>query len=232
MKPRRLPSQGGFEAIFFDLDGTLVDTAPDMVAVLSRMQIHRRQEPLPYDLARNNVSNGAIGLLRLAFPQADGTELKALHAEYLENYSLALCVESDLFPPLRDLLNALNLSKVPWGIVTNKPERMTDPLVEKLGIVDDAACVISGDTLAERKPHPAPLLHAAELTGVEPGKAIYIGDASRDIEAGRAAGMATVAVGYGYITEDDDPNNWGADEMAADTMALGQLLLKAVDVKT
>jgi phosphoglycolate phosphatase len=232
MKARRLPSQGGFEAIFFDLDGTLVDTAPDMVAVLSRMQIHHRQEPLPYDLARNSVSNGAIGLLRLAFPQAGDPELKALHAEYLENYSNALCVESDLFPSLRDLLETLNMSKVSWGIVTNKPKRMTDPLLEKLGIVGDAACVVSGDTLAERKPHPAPLLHAAEITGVAPGKSIYIGDALRDIEAGRAAGMATVAVGYGYITDDDDPHTWGADEFAADTMVLGQLLLKAVDVKS
>ena len=101
MKPPRLPSQGGFDAIFFDLDGTLVDTAPDMVAVLTRMQNHHRQEQLPYELARNNVSNGAIGLLRLGFPQADEVELKALHVEYLENYRNALCVESELFPRLR-----------------------------------------------------------------------------------------------------------------------------------
>jgi phosphoglycolate phosphatase len=232
MKSRRLPSHGGFEAIFFDLDGTLVDTAPDMIAVLHRMQHHHRQETLPYELARMNVSNGAIGLLRLAFPQAGDSELGALHAEYLERYSEAVCVESALFPPLGDLLHTLNYNDRSWGIVTNKPGRMTDPLVEKLGIADAAACVISGDTLAKRKPHPAPLLHAAEVTGVAPAKAIYVGDAERDIEAGRAAGMATIAVGYGYIPEDDDPQSWGADEFAADTMALGDLLLRAVDVES
>jgi 2-phosphoglycolate phosphatase len=232
MTARRLPSQGGFEAIFFDLDGTLVDTAPDMVAVLIRMQEHHQQAALPYELARNSVSNGAIGLLRLAFPHAGESELKVLHAEYLENYSNALCEESDLFPPLRELLDTLNTCNRSWGIVTNKPKRMTDPLVEKLGIVGGAACVISGDTLAQRKPHPAPLLHAAEITGVAPGKSIYVGDAERDIEAGRAAGMTTIAVGYGYITEDDDPHTWGADDFAADTMVLGELLLKAVDVES
>ena len=232
MRARRLPSQGGFEAIFFDLDGTLVDTAPDMVAVLIRMQEHHQQELLPYELARNSVSNGAIGLLRMAFPQAGETELKTLHAEYLEDYSNALCEKSDLFPPLRDLLDTLNMRNRSWGIVTNKPKRMTDPLVEKLGIAGGAACVVSGDTLVQRKPHPAPLLHAAEITGVAPGKSIYVGDAERDIAAGRAAGMATIAVGYGYITEDDDPHSWGADDFAADTMALGQMLLRAVDVNS
>jgi phosphoglycolate phosphatase len=115
--------------------------------------------------------------------------------------------------------------------VTNKPSRMTDPLLYKLGIGDKAACIVSGDTLAERKPHPAPLLHAANVAGVAPEKVIYVGDAARDVAAGRAAGMATVAVGYGYISDDDDPLSWGADDYAADTMSLIRLVERAVGAR-
>ncbi len=227
-----LLSQGGFEAVFFDLDGTLVDTAPDMVAVLLRMQDRHRQDRSSFELARNHVSNGAVGLLRLGFPQADEDELQRLRAEYMENYSNTLCIKSEVFPPLRELLVTLQTNSRPWGVVTNKPERMTEPLLQQLGIAGDACCTVSGDTLAERKPHPAPLLHGSRLTGVPPEKVIYVGDAARDIEAGRAAGMATIAVGYGYITVDDDPCSWGADGFAADTMALGQLLLRAVNLES
>ena len=226
----RLPSSGGFEAVFFDLDGTLVDTAPDMVAILASMQDAREQQQLPYEVARNSVSNGALGLLRLGFPDAGDDELQELLAEYLGSYKNALCVNSEVFPPLRDLLNTFTENGRVWGIVTNKPQRMTDPLLAQLDIARHAVCAISGDTLAERKPHPAPLLHAAQLANVAPENAIYVGDASRDIEAGRAAGMATVAVGYGYISANDDPNEWGADEFAADTMTLMTLLLRAVDL--
>ena len=231
MGPGRLPSSGGFEAVFFDLDGTLVDTAPDMVAILASMQDARQQQQLPYEVARNSVSNGALGLLRLGFPDASDDELEELLTEYLCSYESALCVNSEVFPPLRDLLNTFTKNGRIWGIVTNKPQRMTDPLLAQLDIARHAACAISGDTLAERKPHPAPLLHAAQLANVAPENAIYVGDAPRDIEAGRAAGMATVAVGYGYTSDEDDPNEWGADEFAADTIALMSLLLRAVDLE-
>jgi N-acetyl-D-muramate 6-phosphate phosphatase len=232
MRPNRPPSDGGFKAVFFDLDGTLVDTAPDMVAILTGMQDARRQQRLPYEVARNSVSNGALGLLRLGFPNAGDDELQVLLDEYLANYGNAICVKSEVFPPLRELLKHLTANERVWGVVTNKPQRMTDPLLASLDLARDAACAVSGDTLAERKPHPAPLLHAAQLAGVEPENAIYVGDAARDVEAGRAAGMATVAVGYGYISSDDNPNDWGADEVAADTMALVTLLLRAVDLET
>lgn len=225
-------SRGGFEAVFFDLDGTLVDTAPDMVDVLLRMQDHHRQDRSSVELARSQVSNGAAGLLRLGFPDANEDELQRLNAEFLDNYSNALCIQSDLFPPLRELLDTLNSNGLPWGIVTNKPEHLSKPLLLQLGIAGDACCTVSGDTLAERKPHPAPLLHAARLAGVPPGKAVYVGDGARDIEAGKAAGMATIAVGYGYISPDDDPCSWGADGFVADTMALGQMLLRAVNLAT
>lgn len=231
MNSNRRLSNGGFDAVFFDLDGTLVDTAPDMVAVLSSMQDARQQPQLPYLEARNSVSNGALGLLRLGFPDADEDELQLLLAEYLKKYQGALCVNSDVFSPLRNLLKLFTENHTVWGIVTNKPQRMTNPLIEKLDLARHAACAVSGDTLAERKPHPAPLLHAASLAGVAPEKAIYVGDAARDIEAGRAAGMATIAVGYGYIHENDHPLEWGADEFAADTISLTNLLLQAVDLE-
>ena len=230
MNSNRLPSSGGFEAVFFDLDGTLVDTAPDMVAILTRMQDARNQPQLPYTTTRNSVSNGALGLLRLGFPDASEDELQLLLVEYLKNYENALCVNSEVFSPLRDLLETFTSNQKVWGIVTNKPQRMTNPLIEKLDLAQHSVCAVSGDTLAERKPHPAPLLHAAELARVAPESAIYVGDAARDIEAGRAAGMATVAVGYGYNNEGDNPADWGADEFAADTISLMKLLLRAVDL--
>jgi phosphoglycolate phosphatase len=231
MNSNRLASGGGYKAVFFDLDGTLVDTAPDMVAILTSMQDERRQPHLPYNTARNSVSNGALGLLRLGFPAASDDDLQALLTEYLDQYRTAVCVNSEVFAPLRDLLQIFTENQRPWGIVTNKPTRMTDPLLSQLDLAQDAACVICGDTLAERKPHPAPLLHAAQLAGVDPEDSLYVGDASRDIEAGRAAGMATVAVGYGYINEGDDPIDWGADEYVTDTMSLMALLLRAVDLE-
>lgn len=223
--------QRNFHAVFFDLDGTLVDTAPDMVSVLLHLQQRHGRSELPYATARNNVSNGAIGLLKVAFPGASDEMLANLQAEYLEDYSKNLCRLSSVFAPLGEfLLELVNAGRI-WGVVTNKPERMTLPLLDGLGIRAAAACVVSGDSLAERKPHPAPLLHAARIAGIEPASALYIGDAKRDIDAGNAAGMTTVAVGYGYITDDDDPNRWGAVHYVADTMSLIHLLREALGLK-
>ena len=129
-----------------------------------------------------------------------------------------------------ELIDTLDQNSLPWGIVTNKPARFTRPLLEQLNLSERAACAISGDTLAERKPHPAPLLMASREIGIEPEQAIYVGDAQRDIEAGRRAGMSTIGVTYGYITAGDDPDLWEADEMAADTKELTKILLKAVNV--
>ena len=217
-----------FDAILFDLDGTLVDTAPDMVAVLLGMQNDRSLTRLPYGLARSHVSNGAIGLVRLAFPDADDAQAEDLRLEYLERYEKAVCVESTLFPGMGALLDELDADGHPWGVVTNKPMRMTDPLLAGLGLGDRAACSISGDTLPQRKPHPAPLLLASQQLGVPAGRTVYVGDAARDVEAGRAAGMFTIAAAYGYITEDDDPAGWNANLVAASTLELAQFLLKGV----
>jgi len=224
-------SNATFDAILFDLDGTLVDTAPDMVAVLLGMQKDHGLALVPYDLARSHVSNGAVGLIRLAFPEADDALMKLLHQEYLDRYESAVCVGSKLFPELGDLLDELDALSRPWGVVTNKPMRMTDPLLAGLGLSSRAACSISGDTLPQRKPDPAPLLLASQQIGVPPEKTVYVGDAVRDIEAGRAAGMFTIAATYGYITDDDDPGTWEADLSAGDTRELTHYLLKGVNLE-
>ncbi len=213
-----------FHAVFFDLDGTLVDTAPDMVSVLCDLLVANGFAPLPFATARASVSNGAAGLIRLAFPDVDEAQRLRLHQEYLDRYEQSVCVKSEVFPGLRELLDALDSNGRPWGIVTNKPRRMTEPLVAKLGLADRAACVVSGDTLPQRKPDPAPLVYASRLAGVPPAQSVYVGDAERDIAAGRAAGMATIAATYGYIVDGDDPIRWQADLIAADTASLGRLL--------
>jgi phosphoglycolate phosphatase len=183
---------------------------------------------LSYDLARSHVSNGAVGLIRLAFPEADDAQKDELRQEYLDRYETAVCVDSMLFPGLGELLDTLDVEGRPWGVVTNKPMRMTEPLLEGLGLGSRAACSISGDTIPQRKPDPAPLLLASQQIGIPSEKTVYIGDSVRDIAAGRAAGMFTIAASYGYITADDDPGSWEADLIAGDTRELTHYLLKGV----
>ncbi len=223
-------ADGGYLAVLFDLDGTLVDTAPDMVAVLQAMQRDHGVDPVDYDLGRNNVSNGAMGLLRVGFPDLDEAARREHIPEYIARYSASLCIETTLFPALDALLDRLDAAPRPWGVVTNKPEHLTHPLLQALELFERSAATVGGDTLTRRKPDPAPLLHACELAGVDARQCIYVGDASRDIEAGKAAGMATIAAAYGYVTEDDDPVRWQADAIAANTAELTQIVLKAVNL--
>ncbi len=221
---------GRCTAVLFDLDGTLVDTAPDMVAVLQDLQRAHGVQPVDYESGRAFVSHGALGLLGLGFPEIRHAVGSDLHREYLERYALRVCEASRLFPGLEGLLTILDSATLPWGIVTNKPAYLTDSLLDGLALAARSACTVSGDTLPQRKPDPAPLLHACEIAGLLPQNTIYIGDASRDIEAGQNAGMATIAAAYGYITPDDDPRSWGADRVACDTGELAQILLKAVNL--
>lgn len=223
---------GYFDAVMFDLDGTLVDTAPDMVAVLQAMQQANDIEPVGYEHGRSQVSNGAIGLLSIGFPDIEVSFGDDLHLDYLERYAEAVCQESRVFAGLETLLDQLDDAGCQWGVVTNKPEHLTNPLLDALGLAARSACVVSGDSLPVRKPDPAPLLLACDMAGIEPHRAIYVGDSWRDIEAGLRAGMATVAAGYGYITEDDDPREWGADIIAPDTEELVQIILKAVNLES
>jgi phosphoglycolate phosphatase len=222
---------GEFDAVLFDLDGTLVDTAPDMVRVLQDMQVARNREPVDYEIGRRYVSNGAIGLLRLAFPD-DGVDFgDPMHHEYLERYAEMICEESRVFDGLAGLLDWLDDAGCPWGVVTNKPEYLTLPLLDALGLAARSACTVSGDSLPVRKPDPGPLLLACDIAGIDAWRSIYVGDAARDIEAGLAAGMGTIAAAYGYITEDDDPRAWGADILASDTEELAQIVRKAVNLE-
>ncbi|MCZ0952490.1 MAG: HAD-IA family hydrolase [Rhodospirillaceae bacterium] len=199
------------EAVLMDLDGTLVDTAPDLVGVLNALLVDRGLPPVPFAIARNEVSNGAPGLLRLGFPEYGSDEaLEPLRLEFLEIYTRNVCVYSRLFNGLSYILSKLNEISIPWGIVTNKPHSMTTPLLEALNLPHPPGCVISGDRLPQRKPHPAPLLLGADELGIDAEHCVYVGDARRDIDAGQAAGMATVAAAYGYIRAADDPAQWGA----------------------
>lgn len=211
-------------AVLFDLDGTLLDTAPDMVAALNVICAEEGASPVDYDSARAFVSNGAAGLLRLAFPGFDPARDPDLQRRYLDRYAERLAVDTRLFPHLDTLLAALEEAAVPWGVVTNKPMFLTDPLMEALNLHRRSACTVSGDTLAERKPHPRPILFALEQIDVDPARSIYVGDARRDIESGRAAGTATVAARYGYVEPGHDVETWGADYIVDSPLALLALL--------
>lgn len=223
---------GGARAVFFDLDGTLVDTAPDMVAALQALQRDAGIEPMAYDLGRSQVSNGAIGLLSTAFPDETITMDSALLCDFISRYKHRVCEETRIFPGLDGLLKSLERAAVPWGVVTNKPEHLTHPIMETLGLTDRSASIVCGDTLPTRKPDPATLLLASKHASTAAEDCIYVGDASRDIDAGKNAGMGTIAVGYGYIAAGDDPRGWQADQYAENVTELVQILHKAVNLDT
>lgn len=213
------------DAVLFDLDGTLVDTAPDLVAVLNRMLADAGRPPMPYAIARNEVSNGSTGLLRLGFgDDLPASEFEALRERFIELYASDVCIHSRLFISLSMLDEVGSRDGRRWGVVTNKPQRMTVALLRRLGLADLAASVVSGDQLPQRKPHPAPLLLAARELGLSPERCLYVGDAPRDIEAGRAAGMTTVAAGYGYIRPREDVYAWGADRVVRRPSQLAALI--------
>ncbi len=211
-------------AVLFDLDGTLLDTAPDMVPALNELcRLHSVPE-LPYLTARAHVSNGALGLLRVAFPDTDPSQQPDLQQQFLQLYSARLANETRLFPDMEPLLRKLEQQRILWGIVTNKPRQLTEPLLAALGLLERSACTVSGDTLPERKPHPRPILYALEQIAALPEHAIYVGDAPRDIESGRTAGTATIAVRYGYIAPGQDPDAWDADYVVNTPTELSKLI--------
>jgi 2-phosphoglycolate phosphatase len=199
-------------SVLFDLDGTLVDTAPDLVAVLNRVLAEDGQRPMPYAIARNVVSTGVIGLLKLAYgPKISAQRLAELRRRFLEIYAIDCTNLSYIFNGLNNISDVLDKLKIRWGIVTNKPALYTHRVLAALALTPSAGCVVSGDTLEKRKPNPEPLYHAAELLDVPCAQCVYVGDSPRDIEAGRAAGMVTVAAAYGYIRPAEDVGEWGAD---------------------
>lgn len=219
------PSLTACRAVLFDLDGTLADTAPDLAGAVHRMQRERGLPETSLDVLRPLASAGARGLLGGAFgirPDAPGYD--AMRDEFLANYARDLCVHTTLFPGIAALLDELDARGVRWGIVTNKVTRLTEPLVALLGLAQRAASVVCGDTTAHAKPHPAPLLHAAAQLALPPAQIVYIGDDLRDIQAGSAAGMATIAAAYGYCGDGVPPQDWQAQHIATTTDALHRLL--------
>jgi 2-phosphoglycolate phosphatase len=197
-------------AVLFDLDGTLADTAPDLAAAVNWLLTERGREPAPYALLRPTASAGARGMIGAAFglvPGDDGYE--ELRQQWFARYQSAMAVHTTLFDGITELLDGIRAAGMDWGIVTNKPARFTDPLVPQIGL-GHAGCIISGDTTAHAKPHPDPLLEGARRLGLAPGECWYVGDDLRDIEAGRAAGMVTVACNWGYCGA-TAPATWGAD---------------------
>jgi len=197
-------------AALFDLDGTLLDTARDMAAALNVLLTEEGRPVLPLEVVRPLVSNGAVGLVRVGYPDlgVGSPEFEQRRERFLAHYRAALCVHTQLFPGFEAVLATLEAHALPWGVITNKAAWLTEPLLESLGLSTRAACVVSGDTLPERKPHPRPLLHAAELIAVAPAECVYLGDALRDVQAARAAGMVPLGARFGYVNSADDPNSW------------------------
>jgi 2-phosphoglycolate phosphatase len=202
-------------AVLFDLDGTLLDTAPDMVGALNRLREEHALEALPFDAVRGAVSHGAARVVQVGFPEADAETCATLQRRFLEIYRGALSRGTRLFAGMDEVLHALASWRMKSGIVTNKAAWLTEPLLEELGLSSRFACVVSGDTLAQRKPHPEPLLHAATLAGVAPNECIYVGDAERDVQAAHAAKMPALVASYGYLRADEDASLWKADAYLA-----------------
>lgn len=200
--------------VLFDLDGTLLDTAPDLAAALNTVLVENGREPLPYEAIRGVVSHGGMALIKLGFRLDESSpEFEPLRQRLLAIYRDNLSSRTRPFPGMTELLEQLEQSGLNWGVVTNKPAWLTEPLLQDLDLLERAACVVSGDTLDERKPHPAPMLLACKLAGSRPEHCVYIGDARRDIEAGRNANMHTLVALFGYFLDADKPHEWQADGM-------------------
>ncbi|MCG8324569.1 MAG: HAD-IA family hydrolase [Thiotrichales bacterium] len=199
-------------SVFFDLDGTLADTAPDLAAALNQLLTQQGRPPLPFEMIRPTVSLGGNAMLSLGFPlDEDSAEFLQLREQFLEIYDQRLHRDSRLFPGMAGVLDAIEQDGLTWGIITNKSSWLTEPLIEVLELSERTACIVCGDTTPHRKPHPAPMLHACRLSNSQPETSVYIGDAQRDIEAGHASGMRTLAAAYGYIESSDNIENWGAE---------------------
>jgi phosphoglycolate phosphatase len=199
------------EAVLFDLDGTLLDTAPDMVGALNSLRLENGLAPLSFAQVRAEVSHGSSRLVQLGFPGVIPDRFARLQGRFLELYGARLAAETRLFEGMDAVLAELARRGLGAGIVTNKPARLTDALLEQLGLRTRFACVVSGDTLKERKPHPLPMLHAAQLAGAAPDACVYVGDAQRDVQAAQAAGMRALVAVYGYLRADEDWHAWGGD---------------------
>lgn len=213
------------EAVLFDLDGTVIDSAPDLAGAANEMRRARGLVDAPYDRLRAMVGAGARGLVGEAFGVGpDDAAFIGLRDEFLARYEVRMTAQTRIFEHMEPLLDALDAKAMPWGIVTNKAMRFADPLARALGLFQRAAVVIAGDTTPHSKPHPAPLLEAARRMQIDPARCLYVGDDLRDVQAGHAAGMRTVAVTWGYLGASDPVQTWGAHHTVDNAMEVLNLL--------
>ncbi|WP_088279616.1 phosphoglycolate phosphatase [Ideonella sp. A 288] len=214
-------------AVLFDLDGTLIDSAPDLAGAANGLRAEHGLPPLPYEALRPMVGSGARGMVGAAFGVAPGHDrFEALKDAFLARYADRLLAETRVFDAVAPVLQALDEAGRPWGIVTNKAMRFAAPVIEGLGLQRRAAVVIAGDSTPHTKPHPEPLFEAARRMGIEAGHCVYIGDDRRDIQAGRSAGMATLAAAWGYLGAGESVESWGADHV----LSLPDELLKWLEL--
>ncbi|MBS8239780.1 HAD family hydrolase [Marinobacter lipolyticus] len=211
--------------VLFDLDGTLIDTAPDFIRCLNELRVRHGLDPLPGATIRRSVSNGARAMVRVGFGlEPEHPDYLEKHTAFLDLYEQGVTIETRLFEGMDAILRNLEARGIPWGIVTNKPVRFAEPLVAALGLAERCAVVICPDHVTHRKPHPEALHLACQRIGASAGTGIYVGDHERDIEAGRNAGMTTIAVRYGYIEEPHTVDLWQADLIADTVPDLAKLL--------
>lgn len=216
------------QAVLFDLDGTLIDSAPDLGAAADAMRTARGLPSLPLDLYRPMAGAGARGMLGVAFGLTpESPEFATMREEFFCNYEARMTHSTIVFDGVVHLVASLQQRGLRWGIVTNKSKRFTNPLVASIADFSSAAVVVSGDTTPHSKPHPEPLLFAARSLGVLPEKCLYVGDDERDIQAGKAAGMPTVAATYGYLGSQADTARWAADAEINSPLQLLQLFASA-----
>ena len=209
---RRVSAVSALGGVLFDLDGTLIDSAPDLAGAANRLRADHGLEPLPYASLRPMVGSGARGMVGVAFGVVPGEpRFEPLRDAFLAHYEAGLLERTRAFDGVEAMLSALESAGIPWGIVTNKATRFTTPIVAGLGLVPRAAVVVCGDTTPHAKPHPEPLLHAARVMGLAPERVLYVGDDLRDAQAARAAGMAMAAATWGYLGTGEPVENWGAD---------------------
>lgn len=218
------------EAVLFDLDGTLADTAPDMARTVNAMRATRGLAPVEPSLVRPHVSKGARGMICSAFGMTtEDPDFMPMREEFLEIYGREPCVDTVLFPGMEELLDSLEADGIAWGVVTNKFERFARPILASLGIAERAAAIVGGDTCPRPKPFPDPLLFAAEIIGVAPQSTLYVGDDERDVQAARAAGMPVIVAGYGYLGDGTPPTEWDADAIVDSASGIGDWIREQSD---
>ena len=216
------------QAVLFDLDGTLIDSAPDLGAAADKMRTDRGLPSLDYALYRPMAGSGARGMLEIAFGMGpEHPDYENFKEEFLSNYEKAMTVHSVIFDGVQDLLVHLQELGLRWGVVTNKSQRFTLPLTAQIPLFASAQAIVSGDTTPHAKPHPEPLFEAARRMQLSPEHCWYVGDDERDIVAGKAAGMTTVAAHYGYLGSQAEVLSWGADHIIHSPLALAALLVQA-----